>query len=70
MRIAPPGWLPDARTEPEALIKEARRRQRRRWLAVGVAVAAVLAGVAGVAAGLAVICPPDDRPLTPRSAAG
>jgi hypothetical protein len=53
MRIAPPGWLPDARTEPEALIKEARRRQRRRWLAAGVAVAAVLAGAAGVAAGVA-----------------
>ena len=53
MRIAPPGWPPDARTGPEALIKEARRRQRRRWLAVGVAVAAVLAGVAGVAAGVA-----------------
>jgi hypothetical protein len=53
MRIAPPGWLPDARTQPEALIKEARRRQRRRWLAVGVAVAVVLAGVAGVAAGVA-----------------
>ena len=42
MRSAPPGWLPDARTGPEALIKEARRRQRRRWLAAGVAVAAVL----------------------------
>ena len=53
MRIAPPGWLPDARTGPEALIKEARRRQRRRWLAVGVAVAVVLAGVAGLAAGVA-----------------
>ena len=53
MRSAPPGWLPDARTGPEALIKEARRRQRRRWLAAGVAVAAVLAGVAGVAAGVA-----------------
>ena len=53
MRIAPPGWVPDARTGPEALIKEARRRQRRRWLAVGVAVAVVLAGVAGVAAGVA-----------------
>jgi hypothetical protein len=53
VRIAPPGWLPDARTGPEALIKEARRRQRRRWLAVGVAVAAVLAGVAGVAGGVA-----------------
>jgi len=49
VRIAPPV----ARTEPEALIKEARRRQRRRWLAVGVAVAVVLAGVAGVAAGVA-----------------
>ncbi len=53
MRLAPPGWLPDARTEPEALIKEARRRQRRRWLAVGVVVAVVLAGVAGVVAGVA-----------------
>jgi hypothetical protein len=53
MRIAPPGWPPDAETGPEALIKEARRRQRRRWLAAGVAVAAVLAGVAGVAAGVA-----------------
>ena len=42
MRLAPPGRLADARTEPEALIKEARRRQRRRWLAAGVAVAAVL----------------------------
>jgi len=53
MRIAPPGWLAEARTEPEALIKEARRRQRRRWLVAGVAVAAVLAGVAGVADGVA-----------------
>ncbi len=53
MRIAPPGWLPDAQTEPEALIREARRRQRRRWLMIGVAVAAMLAGVAGVAAGVA-----------------
>ena len=53
MRIAPPGWLAEARVGPEALIKEARRRQRRRWFAAGVAVAAVLAGVAGVAAGVA-----------------
>ena len=60
MRIAPP----DARTEPEALIKEARRRQRRRWLAVGVAVAVVLAGVAGVAAGVA------GHPAGPRSHPG
>jgi hypothetical protein len=53
MKIAPHGGLPDARTEPEALIKEARRRQRRRWLAVGVAGAAVLAGAAGVTASVA-----------------
>jgi hypothetical protein len=51
--MAPPGWPPEARTGPEALIKEARGRQRRRWLAAGVAAAAVLAGVAGVAAGVA-----------------
>jgi hypothetical protein len=53
MRTAPPAGLPDTQTGPEALIKEARRRQRRRWLAVGVAVAAVLAGMAGVAGGVA-----------------
>lgn len=53
MRTAPPAGLPEVRTGPEALIKEARRRQRRRWLAAGVAVAAVLAGVAGVAGGVA-----------------
>jgi len=53
MRVAPPGWPADAGTQPEALIKEARRRQRRRWLAAGAAVAAVLAGVAGMAAGVA-----------------
>ena len=35
MRIAPPGWLPDAQTEPEALIKEARRRQRAAGLRPG-----------------------------------
>jgi hypothetical protein len=39
-------------TEPEALIKEARRRQRRRYLAAGAAVAAVLGSAAGIAAGL------------------
>jgi hypothetical protein len=52
MKTAPARGLPGTGTQPEALIKEARRRQRRRWLAVGVAVAAVLAGVAGVAAGV------------------
>ena len=75
MRIAPPGARtePDALT-PDALIKEARRRQRRRWLAVGVAVAVVLAGVAGVAAGVAGHRPgPRDHPasqVAPRQAAG
>ena len=39
-------------TPPEALIKEARRRQRRRRLATGLAVVTVLGSAAGVAAGL------------------
>lgn len=52
MRTAPPGWPPAAGSEPEVLIKEARRRQRRRYLVGGLAVA-VLAGVAGVTVGLA-----------------
>jgi hypothetical protein len=51
MRTAAPGWLSEA--GPDVLIKEARRRQRRRWLAAGAAVAAALGGAAGVAAGLA-----------------
>jgi hypothetical protein len=42
-------WPPGTRTQPEALIKEARRRQRRRYLAVGVAVVALLGSAAGVA---------------------
>lgn len=50
MRTAAPGWLPEA--GPDVLFREARRRQRRRWLAVGVAVAAVLGGAA-VAVGVA-----------------
>lgn len=53
MRIAPPGWQPDTGAEPEDLIREARRRQRRRWLAGGVAGVVLLAGVAGVVADLA-----------------
>jgi len=52
MRIAPPALLPDAPAEPEDLIREARSRQRRRWIA-GAAVLVLLAGVAGVVAGLA-----------------
>ncbi len=51
MQTAPPGWLPDAGTEPEAVIREARRRQRRRWLAAGVAMVTVAAGAAAVIAG-------------------
>jgi hypothetical protein len=52
MKTAPASRLPDPGTPPDALIKEARRRQRRRYVAVGVAVAAVLASAAGVTAGL------------------
>jgi hypothetical protein len=51
MRIAPPRLLPDAPAEPDDLIREARRRQRRRWLAAGVASAIVVAGLASVVAG-------------------
>jgi hypothetical protein len=39
-------------TDPEALIKEARRRQRRRYIAMGVAVIAVVAGTAAALAGM------------------
>jgi hypothetical protein len=51
MQTAPPGWLPDAGTEPEAVIREARRRQRRRWLAAGAAMVTVAAGAVAVLAG-------------------
>jgi photosystem II stability/assembly factor-like uncharacterized protein len=52
MKTAPATWQPGTGTEAEALIKEARRRQRRRYLAAGIAVVAVLASAAGVVAGL------------------
>jgi hypothetical protein len=52
MKTAQPRLRPDPQTQPEVLIKEARRRQRRRHVAAGAVVAAVLAGAAGVAAGL------------------
>jgi len=44
---------PQPATVPEAVIREARRRQRRRQLVIGLAVAAVLAGAGGVVAGIA-----------------
>jgi hypothetical protein len=53
----------------EALIKEARRRQRRRYAATGVAVAAVLAAVLGAFAGLHGASGPP-RASQPRPAAG
>ena len=65
MRTAVRNWRPGA--GPDVLFKEARRRQRRRWLAVGAAVAAVLGGAAGVAAGLA--GPPGPRVAPQASAA-
>jgi len=66
MQTAPPGWLPDARREPEALIREARWHQRRRWLATGAALLMVAAGVAAVIAGSAAGSRPQPpgRPVT------
>ncbi len=51
MKTAPARWLPGTGTQPEALIKEARRRQRRRYLVAGVAVIVAAAGTAAVSAG-------------------
>ncbi|HEY6278978.1 MAG TPA: hypothetical protein VIX86_21920 [Streptosporangiaceae bacterium] len=51
MTSAPPGWLAEVGTEPEAVIREARRRQRRRWLATGAAMALVAAATGAVIAG-------------------
>jgi hypothetical protein len=48
MKIATPGLPPGADAETEALIKEARRRQHRRYLLIGLATVVVLAGAAGV----------------------
>src|SRR5262249_22007550 len=69
MRTAPPG----AGADPEVLINEARRRQRRRYLATGLAAAVVLAGVAGLTVGLTSAgghspAPPGPRRVGPRAA--
>jgi hypothetical protein len=60
VRTAQVSRLADSGTQPEALIREARRRQRRRWLAACAAMAAVLAGTAAVIAGSR-----GDRPRPP-----
>ena len=48
MNAAPPRLLPDAGAPAEALINEARRHQHRRYLLIGLAAVAMLAGAAGV----------------------
>jgi hypothetical protein len=53
MKTARSGWLPDVGADPEALIKEARRRQRRRYLLVCLVIVVLLAGAAGVTVGVA-----------------
>lgn len=63
--------LGGAAAEPADLIREARRRQRRRWLLIGLAVTVVLAGAGGIA--LAVRSPgqrhrPAHRPRPARAA--
>jgi hypothetical protein len=49
MTTAPPGWLPDTGADSQALIKEARRRQRRRYLVTGLVALGLLTGAAEVA---------------------
>lgn len=48
MKTALPGGLAEPGTEPEAVIREARRRQRRRWLAIAVAIVTVVSGAGAV----------------------
>ncbi len=48
MNTASPGQLPAVGADPEALIKEARRRQHRRYLMAGLAIAVMLAALAAV----------------------
>jgi streptogramin lyase len=48
VKTALPGGLTEPGTEPEAVIREARRRQHRRWLAIAVAVVTVISGAGAV----------------------
>jgi hypothetical protein len=52
MKTARSGWLPEVGADPQALIKEARRRQHRRYMMVCLVIVVLLAGAAGVTAGL------------------
>jgi hypothetical protein len=67
VKTAPVRWVPDTGTQQEALIKEARRRQRRRYIATGAAVVALLGSVAGVTA---VLHGPGSRRPSPHSHPG
>ena len=70
MKTATASGIAGADAELEALIKEARRRQRRRYLAAGAAVLAVLGGIAGVLTSLhASGSAHRSRPSPPRSPA-
>ena len=65
MKTAPVMWLPDSGAGSEALIREARRRQRRRYLATGVGIVAIAAGTAGLIAGLRSTSRPPGRHQNP-----
>jgi hypothetical protein len=52
MKTARSGWLPDVGPDPEVLIKEARRHQHRRYMMVCLVIVVLLAGAAGVTAGV------------------
>jgi hypothetical protein len=70
MKTALTGWLPPA--DPEALIKEARRRQRRRRIAIGLALVVLAGAAVGITAGLS--GPgghsPERRSLSPAPSSG
>ncbi len=55
MNTAPPDLVPDVTPTPEVLIREARRRQRRRYLVVSAAIAAVTATAVALIGGSGVV---------------